>query len=399
MYLEYSDELKALRTELRSYFRKLLSDLPTVGYAEMRAGRMRQIVRQIGADGWLGVGWPKEFGGQGRSVAEQFVFFDEAKRAGAPLPMLALNTVGPTIMRYGTEAQKQRFLPPILAGEADYAVGYTEPSSGTDLASLKTRAVRDGDNYVITGQKVFTSGGDTADYVWLAARTDPDAPKHKGLSIFIVPTKSPGFSWTPLPTAGEGGVRTTTTRGTTATFYDGVVVPEANRIGPENAGWELITRQLNQERVVLAAAGGWAFELADDLKAWLAAEPAAGGGKLIDMPWVRAGLARIEARLDVMKLFNWRMVSRSGAGREPAPGDASAANIFGTETLIDVCREMLGLVGCAGYLTEGSPGAVLGGRLEQAYRAVVVGTFGGGNNDIQREVITVRALQMPKISR
>ena len=212
-------------------------------------------MRQIGSDGWLGVGWPKEFGGQGRPVAEQFVFFDEAKRAGVPLPMLALNTVGPTLMRYGTDAQKRRFLPPILAGEADYAVGYTEPNAGTDLASLQTKAVRDGDAYVINGQKVFTSGGDISDYIWLAARTDPNAAKHKGLSIFIVPTTSDGFSCAPLHTASEGGVRTNTTRGTTSTFYDGVVVPETNRVGPENAGWEIITGQLNQERVVLAAAG------------------------------------------------------------------------------------------------------------------------------------------------
>lgn len=398
MYIDYSEDLLQLRARLRSYFRDLLSALPLGDYAEMRGGRAREIVRRIGSDGWLGIGWPKEFGGQGRSVSEQFVFFDEAKRAGAPLPMLALNTVGPTLMRYGTEEQKRRFLPPILAGEADYAVGYTEPGAGTDLASLKTKAVREGDSYVIRGQKVFTSGGDISDYIWLAARTDPDAAKHKGLSIFIVPTKSEGFSWAPLPTASEGGVRTNTTRGTTSTFYDGVIVPEANRVGPENAGWEIITRQLNQERVVLAAAGGWAFELAKDVRQWAAREPVAGG-LLMDIPWVRTVLARVDARLDIMKLFNWRMVSCSGPGREPAPGDASAANVFGTETLIDVCREMLEVVGCAGYLVEDSPGAVLGARLEQAYRATIVGTFGGGNNDIQREMIAVRALRMPRTSR
>lgn len=398
LHIDYPEELLQLQTSLRGYFRDLLSAMPLGDYAEMRAGRSREIVRQMGADGWLGVGWPREFGGQGRSVAEQFVFFNEAKRAGVPLPMLALNTVGPTLMRYGTEKQKRRFLPPILAGEADYAVGYTEPGAGTDLASLKTKAVRDGDTYVINGQKVFTSGGDVSDYIWLAARTDPDAAKHKGLSIFIVPTRSKGFSVTPLPTASEGGVRTNTTRGTTSTFYDDVVVHEENRVGPENAGWEIITRQLNQERVVLAAAGGWAFELAEDVRQWAAREPIAGG-VLLDLPWVRAVLARVDARLDVMKLFNWRMVSQSGPGREPSPGDASAANVFGTETLIDVCRDMLEVVGCVGYLVEGAPGAILGARLEQAYRATIVGTFGGGNNDIQREMIALRALRMPRTSR
>jgi len=399
MYIALTEELQRLQGELRLYFSELLAELPTGSYDEMRAGRMREIVRRIGTDGWLGVGWPKEFGGQGRSVAEQFVFFEEAKRAGAPLPMLALNTVGPTLMQYGTDEQKRTYLPPILAGEADYAVGYTEPASGTDLASLKTKAVRTGSNYVITGQKIFTSGGDTADYIWLAARTDPDAPRHKGLSIFIVPTSSPGFSCAPLPTIGEGGTRTNTTRGTTSTFYDEVIVSEANRVGPENAGWDIITKQLNQERVVLAAAGGWAYELAHDVRNWVARQSAADGTKLIDVPWVRSVLARVDARLELMKLFNWRMVSRSGAGNEPSPGDASATNVLGTETVITVCREMLEVVGCAGYLVEGSPGAVLNGRLEQAYRATIVGTFGGGNNDIQREMIAQRALGMPKYRR
>ncbi|MBJ7412062.1 MULTISPECIES: acyl-CoA dehydrogenase family protein [unclassified Phenylobacterium] len=399
MHIAYTPELEALSSELKAYFRDLLAELPTGDVESLRAGRAREIVRRIGTDGWLGIGWPEEFGGQGRSAAEQFVFFDEAKRAGVPLPMLALNTVGPTIMRYGTPEQKQRHLPPILSGDADYAVGYTEPDAGTDLASLKTAAVRDGETYVINGRKIFTSGGDAADFIWLAARTDPMAPKHRGLSIFIVPTTTPGFTWSPFPTAAEGGTRTNTTRGTVATFFDDVVVPAANRIGPENAGWELITRQLNQERVVLAAAGGWAVELAADVRRWCAQAPAPGGGVLIDLPWVQLTLARVDARLQVMTLFNWRMVSRSGPGQEPAPGDASAANVFGTETLIEVCKLMLEVVGCAGCLVEGSPGAVLSGRLEHAYRAVVVGTFGGGNNDIQREMIATRALGMARASR
>jgi alkylation response protein AidB-like acyl-CoA dehydrogenase len=286
--ITYSAELDALRIELRAYFKTLLTELPTGGLAEMRGDRGREIMRRIGADGWLGIGWPAEFGGQGRSAAEQFVFFDEAKRAGAPLPMLALNTVGPTIMRYGTDAQKQRFLPPILAGEVDYAVGYTEPDAGTDLASLQTRAVRHGDTYVINGRKVFTTGGGTADYIWLAARTNPDVSKHKGLSIFIVPAGTKGFSWTPFPTVAEGGTRTNSSRATVATWYDDVTTPAENRIGPEDAGCELITRQMNQERVTLAAAGGWAQELADDIRRWAAGQRAVSGmGLLLDYPLPR----------------------------------------------------------------------------------------------------------------
>lgn len=396
MHLDYSDELAAFRVEMRDYFKQLLAGLPTGSYDELRAGRGREITRQIGKDGWLGIGWPREFGGLGRTAAEQYVFFDEAKRAGVPMPMLAMNTVGPTLMHHGTAEQKARFLPRILSGEIDFAIGYTEPGAGTDLAAIKTRAVRRGDTYIINGQKIFTSGADESDYIWLAARTDPDAPKHKGLSIFIVPTNSPGFSWAPLRTIPEGSARTNSVRGTTTTFYDEIILPAENLVGPENAGWQLITQQLNHERVVLAAAGGWAFDLADQVKAWAAREPAPDGGQLIGVPRIKAALARVEARLEVLKLFNWRMVSKSDTDGGPTPGDASAVNIFVTEAAIDNCRDLLEIVGCAGYLKAGSPGAVLEARLEQAYRATIVGTFVGGNNDVQRAMIARRALNMPR---
>ena len=154
----------------------------------------------MGHDGWLGLGWPLEYGGQARGAIDQMIFVEESHWAGVPLPLLTLNSVGPTLMALGTDEQKQRLLPGILRGEVHFSIGYTEPSAGTDLASLKTRAVRDGDEYVINGQKIYTSAIQYADYVWLAARTDPDAPKHKGLSVFIVPVDSPGFHWTPLAT-------------------------------------------------------------------------------------------------------------------------------------------------------------------------------------------------------
>src|SRR5437764_13562149 len=145
----------------------------------------RQALRQLGRDGWLGIGWPEEYGGQGRSPIEQYIFFDEARRAHAPLPVVTLNTVGPTLMAFGTDEQKQRFLPSILRGECHFAIGYSEPGAGTDLASLTTRAVRDGDGYLINGQKVFTTGAHDADFIWLACRTDPDAPNHKGIPILL----------------------------------------------------------------------------------------------------------------------------------------------------------------------------------------------------------------------
>ena len=191
-----TDEQQGLRAELRQYFHDLLTpEMQAQLWADEMGGPIwKQAVKQIAADGWLGIGWPKEYGGQDRSPIEQLIFFDEAQRAEAPVPMLSINTVGPTIMRFGTEDQKDRFLPGILAGDLNFAIGYTEPGSGTDLASLKTKAVRDGDEYVVNGQKIYTSLAMAADYVWLAARTDPDAPRHKGISIFLMPTDTPGFT-------------------------------------------------------------------------------------------------------------------------------------------------------------------------------------------------------------
>ena len=249
MDFAFTPEQVALRQELREYFTALMT--PEVEEALAETGwegpLYKELVRQIGRDGWLGVGWPKEYGGQGRTPMEQLIFFDEVQRANAPVPMLAINTVGPTIMRFGNDEQRARFLPPILAGELHFAIGYTEPGAGTDLASLRTSAVRDGDEYVVNGQKVFTTQVDVADYVWLAVRTDPDAPKHKGISILLMPTDAPGFSHTPIHVMGEGR--------TNATYYQDVRIPVANLVGEENAGWRLITTQLNHERVALCNAG------------------------------------------------------------------------------------------------------------------------------------------------
>src|SRR3989442_11725706 len=213
MYVGLSKEQEALRDELRAYYDGLLTSEVE---DDLRKGEgvgqvSKDVWKQMCRDGWAGVGWPKEWGGRGLTPVEQFVFFDESMRAGAPVPMLTINSVAPTIMRYGSEEQKNFYVDKILKGEIHFAIGYTESDAGTDLASLKTRAVRDGAEYVINGQKVWTSLIQYADYVWLACRTDPNAAKHKGLSILIVPTDAPGFSWTPVHTmAGPS---------TSATFY------------------------------------------------------------------------------------------------------------------------------------------------------------------------------------
>ncbi|MEV7197244.1 acyl-CoA dehydrogenase family protein [Streptomyces sp. NPDC093510] len=384
MHLAPTERQRRLRAELRSYFRDVMPEGPPDG---ADAQGRRRLLRRIGADGMLGLGWPVEYGGQGRGADEQFVFFDEAYRAGAPVSMVTLNTVGPTLMKYGTEEQKATFLPGILSGDLVFAIGYSEPSAGTDLASLRTRAVRDrdGDSWRIDGQKIFTSNAQDADWIWLACRTDPDAPKHQGISILLVPTGDPGFSWTPIETVG--GLTTT------ATYYDGVRVPAANLVGEENGGWGLITNQLNHERVALAAIGMQAEDFyAAALDRARTPDPLTGERR-IDAPWVRSRLAEVHARLAATRLLNWRLVGDVGAGRL-APGDASGVKFTGTESAVEVYRMCQEVAGEAGLVRAGSPGGLGDGELERMNRAAQINTFGGGVSEVQREIVATMRLGM-----
>ena len=394
MFLDYTDEQRALRKELREYFERLLTPEVRAEMGHPGEGNplFRTIVRKMGADGWLGIGWPVEYGGQGRSILDQFIFFDEVQRANAPFPFVTVNTVGPAIMANGTEQQKQRYLPGILSGEVNFAIGYTEPEAGTDLASLRTRAVLDGDEFVINGNKVFTSGANQADYIWLACRTDPDAPKHKGISIIVVPTSSPGFKTTPIVTVGSVV--------TQATYYDEIRVPKDNVIGEINGGWRLITSQLNHERVGLAALAGQTHRLFDELLEWCRVTPAGDGTgrRMIDVEWVQRDLAEAHARGEAMKLLNWRMAA-AVANNTLTPADASAAKVFGVETQIAMYRLMLSVCGAAGYLGEGSPGAVLQGDIERAGRAAQINTFGGGVVEVLREIVATAGLGMVRQAR
>jgi alkylation response protein AidB-like acyl-CoA dehydrogenase len=385
VYLEFTEEQQALQRQLRQYFGDLVAAVEGSPSAEPTYLR---YIRQMGRDGWLGLGWPEEYGGMARGPIDQMIFVEESHWAGVPLPLLTLNSVGPTIMALGTEEQKQRLLPGILRGEVHFSIGYTEPSAGTDLASLKTRAVRDGDEYVINGQKIFTSAIQYADYVWLAARTDPEVPKHKGLSVFIVPIDTPGFHWTPLPTIA-GDI-------TSSTFYEDVRVPAANLVGEENQGWKLITNQLNHERVAICPASGLLRSLTD-VRRWAQGQRLADGRLLIDHEWVQINLARAHAKIDVLKLFNWKVAWASDKGLNPA--DASATKVYGTELALEVYRILLEVVGQAGYLVEGSPGAVLRGRLENQARGQTIFTFGGGTNEIQRDIVAMIGLGMPRAPR
>jgi 3-oxocholest-4-en-26-oyl-CoA dehydrogenase alpha subunit len=385
MQLALTAEQQELKDEVRSYFVDLVHEVEGSGDQETTYTR---YIRRMGEDGWLGLGWPVEYGGQARGPIDQMIFVEESHWAGVPLPLLTLNSVGPTLMALGTDEQKARILPGILRGEVHFAIGYTEPSAGTDLASLKTRAVRDGDEYVINGEKLYTSAIAQADYVWLATRTDPDVAKHKGLSVFIVPTDAEGFHWTPLSLI-VGDI-------TSSTFYEDVRVPAENLVGGENQGWKLITNQLNHERVALCPASGLLRSI-DEVRTWAQTEKLADGRRVIDQEWVRLHLARLHAKVEVLKLLNWKVAWAADKGLNPA--DASATKVYGTELSLETYRLLIEVVGQAGYLPEGSPGAVLKGRLERNARSQTIFTFGGGTNEVQRDIIAMVGLGMPRAPR
>jgi alkylation response protein AidB-like acyl-CoA dehydrogenase len=392
MHIAYTPEQERLRSELRGYFSTVMTPQARAALIDPAEGdygsgdAYRAVVRQLGADGWLALGWPAEYGGRGGTMLDQLIFTDEAAIAGVPVPFLTINTVGPTIMRFGTPEQKAFYLPRIAAGEIHFSIGYSEPGAGTDLASLRTTAVRDGDDYVIDGQKMWTSLIEYADYVWLACRTDAAAPRHKGLSIIIVPTTAEGFSWTPVPT--HAGVTTS------ATYYSSVRVPAANLVGAENQGWPLITNQLNHERVALTSAAPVMSALAA-VRDWAQSTKLADGRRVIDAEWVRLNLARVHAKAEYLKLMNWKIASAGTVG----PGSASATKVFGTEFAVEAYRLLMEVLGARALVRTGSPGDVLAGRIERLHRSALILTFGGGTNEVQRDIIGAVALGLPAARR
>ena len=397
MYIALTSDQEKLRAELRDYFEALVTPErraalagATSDFADGEFGDAavyRDVIREIGHDGWLGIGWPEEYGGQNRSMMEQLIFTDEAAVAGVPIPYLTLNTVGPTIMRYGSDAQRTEILPKILKGEMHFSIGYSEPGSGTDLASLQTRARPDGGEWVINGQKMWTSLIQYADYIWLACRTDPDLPRHKGLSMILVPADAEGFSYTPVHTVA--GV------GTSATYYEDVRVPRDNLVGELNGGWSLMTNQLNHERVALTSAAPVTHSLRL-VTEWAQQTRNPDGTRVIDSEWVQVLLGRAHARADMLKLLNWQLAS---ATEDLSPADASATKVYGSEMATEVYRSLMEVVGPQATVHGDSPGSVLRGRLERYHRSSLVMTFGGGTNEVQRDIIGYVGLGLPAAKR
>jgi len=381
MFIDLTAEQAALRDTLRGYFSGLLSPAERVALLTERHGTVyREVVRRMGRDGWLGVGWPTAYGGRGFGQVEQYIFVNEAARADVPLPAVTLQTVGPVLQEHGTPWQREFFLPRILAGEIHFAIGYTEPEAGTDLAALRTTAVLDGDEYVVDGQKIFTTGAHEADYIWLACRTDPAAPRHRGITILIAATDDPGFSWTPIITH-DGAHHVN------ATYYDHVRVPRAMRVGAENGGWRLITSQLNHERVMLGPAGRIAA-MADRVRGW------AAGRSLLSRPDVRLALARASAVTRVNELLNWQVAAEP----ELSIADASATKVFSAEQAQVIGQSLAEVVGRHADPADPDTAALMIWLDVQLKRNTVL-TFGGGVNEIQRELIATAGLGLPRVPR
>jgi alkylation response protein AidB-like acyl-CoA dehydrogenase len=387
MQISYTPEQEALRTELRAYYDDLLDEDTRAAFqGDSISPAAKAVWKKMCDDGWAGLGWPKEYGGQDRDPIDQFIFFDESMRAGAPVATLTLNTVGPTIMNFGTDWQKDFFLPKILAGDIHFAIGYSEPGAGTDLASLQTRAVRDGDEYIINGQKMWTSLAGGSDYLWLAVRTDPEAKKHKGISVIIVPMDTPGITLQPLKLMASHDIN--------ATYLDDVRVPAKYLVGEENGGWGLITNQLNHERVTLCSSGSPERTL-EDVRRWAQENRLADGRRVIDQEWVQVNLARVHAKLEFLKLANYK-VAWSAAADTLHPADASTVKVFGTEFYLEAYRLLMEILGPRSVVKDGSPEAVLRGRLEGMVRGAIILTFGGGTNELQRDLIAMFGLGFPR---
>jgi hypothetical protein len=388
MITELTPDQLVLRDTLRRYFATLVTaDEREQMLTDRHGPAYRAVVRRMGSDGWLGLGWPQEYGGRGLGEIEQQIFVNEAARADVPLPSVTLQTVGPTLQSYGTPEQKQDFLPGILRGDVHFCIGYSEPEAGTDLAALRTVAVRDGDFYRVTGQKIYTTGGHDADYVWLAVRTDPGAAAHRGISILIVDTKDPGYSWTPIITS-DGAHHIN------ATFYDDVRVPVSRLVGEENAGWSLITTQLNHERVMLGPAGRLEG-LYDRVRDWAGARTGPDGARLCDLPDVRQALARVYAHLRANQLLNWQVATFSGQSKAVGVADASATKVFAAQAVQWAGRLLDDVIQRHGDPSD--PATVdLARWIDVQIKRNVVLTFGGGVDEIQRDLIATVGLGLPR---
>ena len=390
MDFDWTDEQRELRAQARK----------VAATAVERHGRhndswingfSKDFAKEMAAHGWIGMTWPVEFGGGGQPPINRLIVGEELIAAGAPIAAMwfADRQMGPTLISYGTPDQQAEFLPGILSGETTWCIGMSEPNSGSDLASLTTSAVRDGEDFVVNGQKIWTSFGELADYCYLICRTDSEGPPHKGISEIIVPMDTPGITVQPLHLMGEHDIN--------ATFFDDVRVPAKYLVGEENGGWGLITNQLNHERVTLCSSG-MAEGHYQAVRRWAQETTLPDGRRVIDQEWVQQNLARVHAKIEFLKLANWK-VAWSAEESSLHPADASTVKVFGTEFYMENYRLLMEVIGPRAYLKGDAPEALLRSRLESGIRGSIILTFGGGTNELQRDLISMFGLGFPRAAR
>jgi len=390
MKIELTKNQQKLKDELKEYFsallnKELLSEMSDPQFFEGGGPEFKKALKIMGQDGWIGLSWPKEFGGKEFTPIEQYIFVEEIMRTGFPFPFLTTESVGPMIAQYGSDWAKETIAKSILRGETIFAIGYSEPNAGTDLASLKTQAQPCKEGFKINGQKIWTSLANYADYIWLAARTNNEVKKHKGISMFIVPTDDDGFSYTPIQTLGDVT--------TNMTFYDDIYVSKDNLVGELNSGWNLITSQLNLERLALVNHGP-VDELYHQLLSLAKSTKVDSTNALSDIDWVKSNFAKIYSGLETLKLICWKQVW----GMENnvlSMTDASLAKIYGSEYFIEAYRMMMEIFGELSIIRDDSL-SILNSRLERMYRTASILTFGGGTNEVQRDIISMAGLLMPR---
>jgi alkylation response protein AidB-like acyl-CoA dehydrogenase len=385
MDFSWTPEQQAFRQELRVFLNAELT--PEMRRLGAEDGASQEFSRRMGRRGLIGLPWPKEYGGRGLGHLERLIYSEEMLLSGAPIGYHhnAERQMGPSIIMVGTEEQKREFLPRIARGELSIAIGYSEPDTGSDLAGLKTRAVRDGDDYVVDGAKVWNAAH-RSDYIWLAARTDPDAPKHRGISVFMVDLKTPGTTISPIQNmAGIPGFCLVT--------FEGARVPKSALIGEENRGWYVVAANLDFERsgIERVAQG---YSLWQDFLAFVK-QASFNGHRLADDPRVRNTLAQTQIEFEVGRLLCYKVAYEMSQGRVPNI-EATASKLFGCEATQRRARTMSQVLGLYGQLEPGSPHAPLAGRVERAWVYAITWTIAGGTSEIMRNIIATRGLGLPR---
>lgn len=383
MDFQWTDEHRAFRTELRTFIEKWRTPELLEEYSRTYGAQgplIKRFHEALSEKGWMRMCWPIEQGGEGRNLLYNFILIEEMEYFRMPYGNLSVTSIAPAIAAHGSDEQKKEYLPRIMNGEYAFALGYSEPNAGTDLASLNTKAERDGDEWVINGNKIWTSLADASTHIWLAARTNPDAKKHAGISIIIVPTESAGVTIRPLPTMYGGH--------TNETFYDDVRVPVGNVVGPINGGWPIMMHALNHERVGLAACGGLAriFDL-------LVAHLHELSPETLKKPTVRRRLTELQLRLREHRGLAIKNAWLMSKGETPI-SEASMAKISGTELRTELANAAMDLLGRSGGLS--GPSAPAEGHFEFNYRLSPIFRFGGGTNEIQRDIIAMFGLGLPR---